>query len=137
MRWNITVILLAAALILSGCSPDPQTEAATSTPDPCTGWECELTGVVFYESDHPGQEAAHVPVQLEQVSHCSRTRGKHQTRTSRRGEFHFDVFLHDTDSFWFDIEHEGYQPVRVSLGGFDCLYCACQPLEIILQPQEP
>jgi hypothetical protein len=138
MPWTRAAFLLITVILITGCVPNatPAAAVATHTPDPCTGWECELSGVVYYEEALPGQEAERIDVTLEQVSHCSPTRGEQQTVTSKQGEFTFQVFLHDTDSFWFEINLEGYQPVRASLGGFDCLYCACQPLEIILLPEE-
>lgn len=138
MQWTTAAVLLITIFLIASCAPASPAAApvATHTPDPCTGWECELGGLVYYEDALPGQEAERVTVHLEQVSNCSPTRGLQQTRTNGKGEFTFQVFLHDTDSFWFEINLEGYQPARVSLGGFDCLYCACQPLEIVLQPDQ-
>jgi hypothetical protein len=75
-----------------------------------------------------------IPVELSHLSYCSPTRGQHKTTTSPGGGFGFEVFLHDTDTFLIQVERDGYEPVRRSIGGFDCLYCACPPLEIVLQP---
>jgi hypothetical protein len=82
----------------------------------------------------PGNELAGVAVELSHVSYCSPTRGQHQTTTGPDGGFEFEVFLHDTDTFLIQVERDGYESVRQSVGGFDCLYCVCPPVEIVLQP---
>ena len=64
------------------------------------------------------------------------TAGDHETVTGPDGTFAFDVYLHDTDSFLIEVEHDGYEPTSLLIGGFDCLYCSCPPIEIVLEPPE-
>ncbi|MGD8738567.1 MAG: hypothetical protein PVJ85_17590 [Anaerolineae bacterium] len=132
---------LAGALLLllaAGCSPpsavapDP-TAAPSATPTSCAGWNCTLEGVVYVNSPSPDTRLPGARVTLSQVSHCSPTVGKQKTRAGRDGAFQFEVYLHDTDTFWFEAQADGYEPVQQSLGGFDCLYCACPPVEIVLK----
>jgi len=68
------------------------------------------------------------------TSNCSPTTGQHETITGPAGEFEFGVYLHDTDSFRIEVEREGYEPFSQLMGGFDCLFCACPPIEVVLQP---
>jgi hypothetical protein len=75
-----------------------------------------------------------VPVGLHQRSYCSPTAGDQQVTTGTDGAFEFQVYLHDTDSFQIRVAAEGYETVEQTFGGFDCLFCACRPLEIVLQP---
>jgi hypothetical protein len=89
---------------------------------------------VYDGTASPGSELAGVLVQLSQASYCSPTRGEQETITDEGGNFAFEVFLHDTDGFNFRVELEGYEAVKTSFGGFDCLFCSCQPVEIVLQP---
>jgi hypothetical protein len=127
--------LILVLLLVVGCAgPSPTSVPATATPDPCTGWRCTLEGVVYVDAAGPGNELAGTPVELSHVSYCSPTRGQHQTTTGPDGGFRFEVFLHDTDTFLIQVEQNGYEPVRQSVGGFDCLYCACPPVEIVLEP---
>jgi hypothetical protein len=147
--------LMAALLLLAGCAgsppaasePPPQgvttsqspldsgsTGTSTATPDPCTGWSCALEGVVYAGAVGPNHTLAGIPVELSHLSYCSPTRGEHRTTTGAGGTFRFDVFLHDTDRFLIQVARDGYEPVRRSVGGFDCLYCACPALEIVLRP---
>ena len=111
----------------------PTTSPPTFTPDFCIGWHCTITGVVYAETASPGSELAGVLVELNQYSNCSPTRGEQETITDEGGNFAFEVFLHDTDGFNFKVELEGYEPAKTSFGGFDCVFCACQPVEILLQ----
>lgn len=119
-----------------GPTPPPALPSVsmTATPDPCTGWPCTLRGVVYVSAASAGNELAGTRVGLSHVSYCSPTRGDYETTTGPDGGFGFEVFLHDTDTFWIQVEQEGYEPVRQSVGGFDCLYCACPPVEVVLQP---
>jgi hypothetical protein len=124
-----------ALLLLVGCAGSPPTSMpATATPDPCIGWRCILEGVVYADAASSGNELAGTLVQLSHVSYCSPTRGQYETTTGPDGGFGFEVFLHDTDTFLIQVEQDGYEPVRQSIGGFDCLYCACPPVEIVLEP---
>jgi len=112
------------------------TPCSIATPTLCSGWNCSLEGVVFTNAAGLGNELAGVKVHLQQISWCSPTKGEHETITGPDGAFRFNVYLHDTDSFLLELAVEGYQPLRQKIGGFDCLYCACPPIEIILQPVE-
>jgi hypothetical protein len=138
---------LAVLLSLSGCVileavPAPTgiatltpTNAPTFTPDPCTGWWCAVTGVVYVEATHVGNELEGVTVTLHQTSYCSPTRGQHQTTTGPDGRFEFgDVFFHDTDRIRIQLESEGYESAQWDSTDFYCLYCGCfgSPLEIVL-----
>lgn len=127
--------LILVLILLGGCAGSPPTGVpATATPDPCIGWRCTLEGVVYADAASPGKELAGTLVELSHVSYCSPTRGQYETTSGPDGGFGFEVFLHDTDTFLIQVEREGYEPVRRSVGGFDCLYCACPPIEIVLEP---
>ena len=76
---------------------------------------------------------AGVAVSLRQISWCSPTSGQHQTTTGVDGKFVFSVFVHDTDSFKVGGEIEGYEPGQQLFGGFNCLYCHCPPIKILLR----
>jgi hypothetical protein len=89
---------------------------------------------VYAGEANPGSELAGILVELNQYSNCSPTRGEQETITDEGGNFTFEVFLHDTDGFNFRVELEGYELAKTSFGGFDCVFCACQPVEIVLQP---
>jgi hypothetical protein len=133
------LFLLTGCTLSSGATPGPGVEAtstlqAKATPTMCTGWTCTLQGTVYVDAAEPGNKLPGAPVNLTHVSYCSPTTGEHSTVTGLDGTFHFQVYLHDTDTFWFQVEERGYEPVRLSMGGFDCLYCSCPPLEIVLKP---
>lgn len=115
-------------------SATPSDEPMPATPTSCTGWQCTLTGVVYVEAASPGNELAGITVKLLHTSNCSPTRGQHETITGPDGGFAFGVYLHDTDSFRIEVEREGYEAFNQLLGGFDCLYCSCPPVEIVLAP---
>jgi hypothetical protein len=154
MKIQLLLKSLASAimiLFLSGCVPSTPTAItpdlvtpppATWTPGPsitptaCTGWNCTLEGVIYADEASPGNELAGVNVHLKQTSWCSPTKGEYETMTEEDGTFRFEVYLHDTDSFLIELAVGGYQPASELIGGFDCLYCACPPIEIILQPVE-
>lgn len=126
--------LFPAVTPTSDAGATPRVEAS-ATPTSCAGWTCALQGVVYVDAASTGKELSGVPVRLSQVSYCSPTVGQHDTVTGLDGTFQFNVYLHDTDTFWFEFEKAGYEPVRQSLAGFDCLFCACPPVEIVLKPQ--
>ena len=110
----------------------PTAVPPTDTPDWCIGWWCALSGVVYAGTAGPGNELEGVLVQLSHTSYCSPTRGQHEGRTGPDGRFQFDVFVHDTDTFWFEVQLDGYESVEQRIGGFDCLYCSCPAVEIVL-----
>jgi hypothetical protein len=104
------------------------------TPDPsCVGWWCTLSGTVYAVTASPGNELAGAAVELKQFSVCSPTAGQQQTVTGPDGSFEFEVYLHDTDYFWITGLARDYEPAGYSFSGFDCLFCACPPAEIVLQ----
>jgi hypothetical protein len=115
-------------------SPTVATLQASATPDPCTGWQCTITGVVYEGTAKSGNEMRGVVVSLSQSSYCSPSRGDQEIIIDDDGVFEFEVFLHDTDGFQIEVELDGYEPANYSFGGFDCLYCSCPPVEIVLQP---
>lgn len=101
----------------------------------CTGWDCSIQGVVYASSAGPGNELGGVTVHLLHTSNCSPTRGEHETVTGADGTFSFPIYLHDTDSFRIEVAVQGYEPASELFGGFDCLYCNCPPLELVLQTE--
>jgi hypothetical protein len=110
-------------------------QTPTGTPDPCTGWWCDVRGVVYAEAIQSGNELQGASVKLGQSSYCSRTGGQYDTATGPDGAFEFgQLFFHDTDRVWIQVESEGYEPARWDSVDFNCLYCSCfgSPLEIVL-----
>lgn len=77
-----------------------------------------------------------VTVKLGQTSYCSPTRGGHSSETDESGEFEFELFIHDTDGLFFQVENTGFMPWEGTLKGMDCLFCGCPPLEVILERSE-
>ena len=130
----LSLVVSVILICMAGCT-ETKVEA-TITPTLCSGWQCTLEGVVYQGSATPGKEMSGIQVSLKQVSNCSPTAGDQQARTDEDGRFSFDVYLHDTDSFVFEASEAGYQPARLKMGGFDCLYCSCSQIEIILHPEE-
>ena len=140
---------ILALTLLVGCFPSPQTTPSqppvtpntpttTDVPtlelgDYCIGWDCALDGVVYAEEASVGNELEGAAILFRHGSYCSPTQGEYEAVTGPDGEFSFEVYLHDTDSFRFNVEVAGYEPAYVSFGGFECLYCSCPPIEIVLQ----
>jgi hypothetical protein len=116
-------------------TPTQEITTPTFTPTSCTGWSCTIEGVVYAGEAASGKELGGAVVTLSQFSYCSPTHGEQEVVTGEDGTFAFEVYLHDTDSFHFKVELDGYLPGEYSFGGFDCLYCSCSSLEIILQPE--
>lgn len=152
VMWGIITLLMVgctAMQVPSTSTPPPistrtpcPTEIPSSTPEPtqellrtCVGWQCSLEGAVYEGAARPGNEVAEADVRLSHYSHCSPTRGDHETFTSADGSFSFLVYVHDTDTFWIEVAIEGYEAVRQSIDGVDCLYCSCPPMEIVVQPE--
>ncbi len=148
---GLIVILVSIAMLTAGCggtpqpssptipliTPEPTSKPATvlsqtATPDPCTGWWCTLSGTVYGGSASAGQQLANATVTLNHISYCSPTAGQYTVTTQTDGKFAFQVYLHDTDSFVFRAGKSGVPPVEKKFGGFDCLYCGCQPLELVI-----
>jgi hypothetical protein len=140
------VILLALAVtfgtgLLTSCNPTGSTGTVSpeappsSSPTPgCYIWDCTLQGVVYAGEINPGSELSGAEVKLLQYSNCSPTKGEHSAKTGAKGEFEFEVSIHDTDGFTFTVEEDGYQPYKLKFGGFDCVACSCNGLEIVLEP---
>jgi hypothetical protein len=139
----IIVLLLLAGCVNLDASPKPTsiatlkpTDASTFTPDPCTGWWCTVTGVVYDDTADLGNELEGVTVTLVQNSNCSPTRGQHQTTTDIDGRFEFnDIFFHDTDRIQIQASYEGENSMLWDSADFYCYYCSCfgSPLEIVLR----
>lgn len=153
---NGLMIILVSIAVLTACSAAPQplsptaplvtpgptsrpttVLSQTSTPDPCTGWSCALSGTVYSGTASSGQELADATVTLNHSSFCSPTTGRYTVTTQSDGKFAFQVYLHDTDSFFFRAEKAGTQPAEKKFGGFDCLYCGCNTLELVLSSAAP
>lgn len=134
---SLPLILLACnALSKIGETPTVSPSLQPSPPSYCMGWDCTLRGVVYVGEAAPGNELGGVKVSLSHHSNCSPTQGEHESITDSDGVFEFDVYIHDTDFFKFEIQEEGYKPVNLSFGGFDCLFCSCRNMEILLELQE-
>src|SRR5665648_80868 len=110
------------------------TTVPTFSPDSCTGWWCTISCVIYNKGILPGNELEGITVAMRQISWCSPTSGQHQTTSGADGKFEFPVFVHDTDTFWFEVEMDGYESLQHSVGGFDCLFCSCPPIELVLKP---
>jgi len=140
----LILCILALLLIHVGCSslskiggmPTVMPSPPPGSPSACLGWDCTLQGVVYAGEAVPGNEVEGVKVSLSHHSNCSPTEGEHEAVTDSDGVFTFDVYVHDTDFFKFGIEEYGYAPWELSFGGFDCLYCSCNNMEIVLERQE-
>jgi hypothetical protein len=162
MRNQVVVVYTVVALLMMGClCIDLTSPSATSSPDPpstwtptipvipeatldptqeffrsCVGWDCSLEGIVYAGRVAAGNELEGITVRLTQHSNCSPTRGEYEATTGATGEFGIQVYLHDTDTFWIEVEADGYEPIRQTIGGFDCLYCSCTPIEVVLRSVE-
>ncbi len=132
-RFAVWFLLVAVFFAMPACYLAKPESAATATPDPCTGWDCTLTGTIYQDLAREDNRLIGIPITLWQVSHCSPTAGEHESVSGVDGQFSFDVFLHDTDSFLISVEAENYSPLSLKFGGFDCLYCSCAPMELILE----
>ena len=145
MRGFLVFILVL--LSLSGCTtlkvaPTQPSKTAmiltstpTSTTDPCTGWWCTVTGVIYAETADYSNKLEGVTVTLLQTSYCSPTSGEQQTKTGSDGSFEFnEVFFHDTDQIRIHVESDGFESAQWDSSELSCLYCSCfeYPLEIVL-----
>ena len=131
---------LVALLSLTACATPKATHtpttAPTYTPDPCTGWTCAVTGIVYAGTAQPGNELAGATVTIRHTSNCSPTRGERQATTGPDGSFEFgNVFLHDTDRIRIGAESEGHESGEWDSVDRYCLYCSCfgNPLVIVLR----
>ena len=144
--------MLFLSLLLAGCnlntiingqlnepaapSTTPTNPMLSPTPTSCTGWNCEITGIVSAGTAESSDKLVSETVTLSQISWCSPTSGEQETQLDVDGKFSFEVYIHDTDSFNIYVDIEGYQPEKIQFGGFDCLYCKCPPIEIILEAEK-
>jgi len=145
-------IIFFLSLLLAGCnlnviinrqlnepaapSTTPTNPMLSPTPTFCTGWNCEITGIVSAGAAEPSNQFVSETVTLSQISWCSPTSGEQETQLDVDGRFSFEVYIHDTDSFNIYVDIEEYRPEKIQFGGFDCLYCNCPPIEIILEAKE-
>ncbi|MDO9546300.1 MAG: hypothetical protein Q7J07_06075 [Pelolinea sp.] len=113
----------------------PSTERSASPTPGCIGWSCEIDGIVYLDAAEPGNELEGIRVNFSQISWCSPTAGKQETLTDANGSFSFEVFIHDTDSYKISVDVEGYQTAEHKMGGFDCLFCYCPLVEIVLKAE--
>ena len=104
------------------------------SPTSCTGWSCEIKGRLIANDSKLDTTSEFETIQLLQISNCSPTKGIQESILDHNGTFSFSVYLHDTDSFVLSAAIDGYQPEEVKFGGFDCLYCSCDPFEILISP---
>jgi hypothetical protein len=148
----LVFIMLFLSLLIAGCNlnelpdelisesiePKPSTPNPIPSPSPtsCTGWHCEITGIISMGTAEPTNQLVSETVTLSQISWCSPTSGEQETQLDMDGRFSFEVYVHDTDSFNIYVDIEGYHPEKIQFGGFDCLYCSCPPIEIILEVEE-
>lgn len=129
----IEAAIIATETAVEGQAASPK---PTETPDPCTGWWCAVRGVVYADAIQSGNALAGASVTLGQFSYCSPTSGQHQTITGHDGTFEFgEVFFHDTDRIWIEVEAEGYEAARWDSVDLYCLYCGCfgSPIEFVLR----
>ncbi len=145
MSQRVVGFILMLMSFLVGCAITPTSAPTlkpastppplTNTPDPCTGWWCTVRGVVYVDTIGSGNELGGASVMLGQFSYCSPTSGQHQTTTGPDGAFEFgEVFFHDTDRIWIQVESAGRESTRWDSTDFYCLYCSCfgSPIEIVL-----
>ncbi|MCJ7622185.1 MAG: hypothetical protein MUO76_01685, partial [Anaerolineaceae bacterium] len=71
---------------------------------------------------------------FSQTSWCSPTAGEQTTLSAEDGSFEFEVYIHDTDTFDFLVEVDGYDSASARTGGFDYLASDRLPVVIVLQP---
>lgn len=132
--------LLAISIIfLMGCIPDAGLNGseATTSPTFCTGWDCQINGVVYSGSEEEGNQLGGVTISLRHISNCSPSPEEQQIMTDDKGEFTFKVYIHDTDSFVITTEIDDYESEAIKFGGFDCLYCHCREIAVILKSNTP
>lgn len=142
-RHYVTLAILAVLALgrfstLYGSKPVP-TETSLSTPTSfgwCSGWWCMIRGIVFANAAASGNALENARVELSQFSYCSPTSGQHTTPTGPDGTFEFDIYVHDTDQFKVRVELEGYESASQYFDGWDCLFCGCPPVEIVLQSSD-
>lgn len=151
-RPRIVVIMLSL-LLSSACQPilitptmdmkvplgsSPSAATDTATPNPCTGWTCEVQGVVYAQSPSPGNELNGIRLTLTHSSNCSTTQGQLESVTNNDGSFSFpEVFFHDTDRVKIQVDQEGYASWEWDSAGQYCFYCTCfyEPILAVLQPE--
>ncbi len=133
-----TIEFILVCLFLVGCSTGIQTPSPppSPTPDPCTGWWCTATGIVYAGKVKPGSELEGAIITLNQSSYCSPTNGQRETVSGSDGKFEFgEIFFHDTDGIRIEVAYEGYEMTQWDTKPLGCLHCDCfvLPLEVLLQ----
>ena len=114
-------------------------ETSTPTPDPCTGWTCEVSGVVYNLSADPGNEVEGINLTLVHSSNCSPTRGEYEAQTLADGAFTFNpIFFHDTDRVQIQLNSADATEIVWDSVGEYCYYCVCfnDQIEIVLSTIE-
>ena len=116
---------------ITSLSPSP-----SPTIDPCTGWWCTATGIVYRSTVESSNELEGAIITLDQASSCSPTRGQQETVSGPDGKFEFsELFFHDTDGIRIEVAYEGYEITQWDTKPLGCLHCDCfvMPIEILLQ----
>lgn len=145
----LAVILLVGACVQTQPAPTQeqpdnldvadQAETSSPTPDPCTGWTCEVNGVVYNLSADPGNEVEGINLTLVHSSNCSPTRGEHDAQSAADGSFTFNsIFFHDTDRVQIQLNSTGANQIIWDSVGESCYYCGCfnDQIEIVLSTIE-
>ena len=145
-------VILVTAIFMGACTPStltptledlptidgsPIQATSTPTPDPCTGWTCDVNGALYNQSAQPGNELAGIELTLIHSSNCSPTRGEHSSQTNTDGAFSFgQIFFHDTDRIRIQIDADGSAQTVWDSSGIYCFFCSCfeDPLQIVLLP---
>lgn len=137
MKNLILISIICMALV--GCAnatvPVDST-FAKPTPPSCVGMNYAIKGVVYTGSVDRANTLSGVPVSFSQTSWCSPTAGGQTAYTAEDGSFEFKVYIHDTDTFDFWVEVEGYDLASARRVGFDYLAGNRSSVELVLQPKE-
>lgn len=136
--------ILIICWLLGGCSssietplPIHSTNIKTNpTPTSCTGMNYTIKGAVYAGSVDSANALSGVPVSFSQHSNCSPTAGEQTAFTAEDGSFEFRVYIHDTDSFNFLAEMDGFEAASARTGGFDYLASSRLPVVLVLHPSE-
>ncbi|MFH1447163.1 MAG: hypothetical protein ABIG43_07140 [Chloroflexota bacterium] len=134
---KIPVIMIACVLLLSCANLTlPIEPPETSIYKDCVGMNYVIKGMVYVGSVDSANALSGVPVLFSQNSNCSPTAGGQTAYTAEDGSFEFKVYIHDTDTFDFLVEVEGYDSLSARTGGFDYLASSRLPVVMVLQPSK-
>ena len=136
--------ILIICCLLGGCNPsietplpvNPTPAKPNATPTSCIGMNYAIKGAVYAGSVDSANALSGVPVSFSQHSNCSPTAGEQTAYTAEDGSFEFKVYIHDTDSFNFLVEVDGYDAASARTGGFDYLARSRLPVVLVLRPSE-